>query len=199
MPQRPGQRHRPNPGLRACSGRRVTSRIAPCWRGSPRRRRTPPPAPDGAQAPRPAAEEDTHDQAHADADGNVLDPHQADAPSGRLDDVEQDHQNERERRLPPGERDDRRGDPGEKDRGRQRDPRGRGVRADPREQGRAEAMKPATVPSMARTASCRYSAHSSAAPTARRGEDHPERVLDPGQSRGEHRQPQPGATTQAVV
>ena len=102
------------------------------------------PAERGCCAPRP--EQDAHDQAHADADGNVFDPHQAEAPSGRLDDVEQDHQCERERRLPCGERDDRRGDPGE-----EIPPAAAGTTAawcscrSPRA-GAAPTMKPATVP-----------------------------------------------------
>ncbi|HYB48172.1 MAG TPA: hypothetical protein VED20_12555 [Streptosporangiaceae bacterium] len=72
------------------------------------------PAERGRRAARP--EQDTHDQAHAGAYGHVFDPHQTDTPPGRLDDAEHSHQGERERRLPAGERDDRRSNPGREDR-----------------------------------------------------------------------------------
>jgi len=85
------------------------------------------------------------------------------------------------------ERDDRRSDPGEKDRQRQQEPQQHGVRADRHEQGRADDET-------------RYCAEHGAngvlpgvqrvrAQHRQRAEDHPERVLDPGQPRGEHRQP----------
>ena len=103
----------------------------------------------------------------------------------------------RERRLPASERDDRWSDPGEKYRHRQQEPQQRGVRADPHEQGRADDETHyraghganRVLPGVQRVR----------AQHRQRAEDHPERVLDPGQPRGEHRQPQPGGTTQAVV
>jgi len=56
---------------------------------------------------------------------------------------------------------------------------------------------PAPVPRMARTASCPVFSAFERAPTARRGP--PERVLDPGQSRDEGRQPQRGGAASLTL
>ena len=149
----------------------------------------------GARAARP--EEQPDEEAHRAAERDVFDPQQPDTPSGRLDDVEQDHDRQRERGLSCGERDRRRGEAGEQDGRRKQEPQHRGVRADDREQRRRDdeaGRRAEHGPQDVLTGGERVR------PQHGQGAEHdPERVLHAGAVGHEHGQAQTDRAADAVV
>ena len=117
-----------------------------------------------AGAARPEQQPDA--EADREPDGHVLDPHEADAPADRLDDVEEHEQHDREPRLAGGERDRARRVGGEQHRDRQHRPQHRLVRADRDHEQRAGDDPDGGPGERAEDRPSRCRARSSAAPRA---------------------------------
>ena len=118
--------HRPSPNSHG--GGEIPRAVGVCLCQRPAERR------GGAARP----EQESDDEAHGAADRDVLDPDQSDSPADRLEDVEQDHERQRERGLAGSERDRRRCEPGKEDRQREENPEHGGVRADQDEERRTD-------------------------------------------------------------
>ena len=143
------------------------------------------PAERGGRAARP--EEEPDGDADGAADGDVLDPHEADAPARRLEDVEEDHERERERGLAGGERDRRRSEAGEQDRRRAAGTRATSCWCRSRRAGRRRrrTRRPCRAGRGGRSGRC--SARSSAAPRACRARPRTSAARRTGRRRGPQR------------
>ena len=141
-------------------------------------------------------EQEAHHDTHAAADGDVLDPGQPNLPSGRLDDVEQDHHHRGERGLTGDERDHRRCDARNEHREREQHPEKGRVVGDTDHDDCADEnaeCSPADGSDGGRSGAERIGPQH-----RQRAEYHPEAVLDVGELDHQHGKGQPRPPRRAL-